>query len=245
MKGRQSKLAGMIGGLGPLSTIYYYRLLVSECRRVCGHAPRLLIYTIPVEEMCRSIREDRIDMVASLLLEALRSLARGGAEVVFISANTPHIAWRAFREEADRLGVEPVSIVDAAVEHVAKRGYRRVAVLGAKRLYESGIYQQALREKGVEVVELPEDIIEEVDELITVVAHGEDEQVHRARAADIVKRVEALGAEAAILACTELPYLLEGVNTGIELVDTARVQVEEVIRRVVGLGEDGSHAARP
>ncbi len=229
----QRKLIGMIGGLGPLATIYYYRLLVEQCRAVCGHAPRLLVYTIPVEEMCKHVREGNLDGVAGLLVDALTVLARAGAEIVFISANTPHIAWSVFERKARRLGLNPVSIVEATVEHVTRRGFRRVAILGTRRLYESRIYQNALKARGVGIVELPGGLLEEIDKLTTLVAQGEDRVGYRRRAAELIEEVAALGADAAILACTELPYLLEGVDASIELVDTAKIQVEEVIRRSV------------
>ncbi len=231
---RQTRLPGMIGGLGPIATIYYYERLVEKCRALCGHAPRLLIYTLPVEEMCEAARRGDKGRVASLLVEALRSLASGGAEVVFISANTPHIAWEEFRRHAEGLGVEPVSIVEAAVDEVVKHGYRRVAVLGTKALYETRIYQDALIAKSVEPVELPHDLLNRVDSLIQGLARGEVREGDVDEALSILDEVGRLGADAAVLACTELPALLRGRETPIPVVDTVEAQLDRVLERVTG-----------
>ncbi len=229
---RQTRLPGMIGGLGPLATIYYYERLVEKCRALCGHAPRLLIYTLPVEEMCEAARKGDRGRVAALLSEALHSLASGGARVVFISANTPHIAWEEFRRDAEKLGVEPVSIVEAAVDEVVKHGYRRVAVLGTRALYETRIYQDALAARGVEPVELPDQLLSRIDSLIQRLARGEVRDSDVDEALGVLGEVARLGAEAAILACTELPALLRGRKTPIPVVDTVEAQLDRVLEKV-------------
>ena len=231
----------MVGGLGPLATIHYYRVAVRMCRELCGHAPRLLIYSVPVEEVCRAAKMGDREAVGKALVEALRSLAAGGARVVFISANTPHIAWDYFRREAERLGVTPVSIVEAAVEEAARRGYRRIAVVGLRSLYESNIYQDELHRRGLEVVDIPSMLLERINELISRLALGETREDDRREALKILEAIGGLGADAAILACTELPAILEGVETPIPVIDTVRAQLARVFE--IATEPDGGQPA--
>ena len=225
---RQARVIGMVGGLGPLATIYYYRVAVDTCRRLCGHAPWMVIYSVPVELVCQAARRGDRESVGKALAEAARALVAAGASVVFISANTPHIAWEYFRREAEKLGAKPVSIVEAAVEEAAKMGFRRLAVLGLRTLYETGLYQKELKRRGLEPVELPDQLVERVDKLVSRLALGEDSDEYRREALEVLREVAKLGADAAILACTELPAILEGVETPIPVIDTVRAQLSKV-----------------
>ncbi len=214
--------------MGPLATIYYYRVAVGMCRSLCGHAPWMVIYSVPVEVVCKAAKRGDREAVGRALAEAARALVSAGASVLFISANTPHIAWEYFRREAEKLGATPVSIVEAAVEEAARRGYRRLAVLGLRTLYETGLYQEELRRRGLEALELPESLLDEVDRLVSRLALGEVTEEDRREALEVLRKVAELGADAAILACTELPAVLENVETPIPVVDTVRVQLSKV-----------------
>ena len=237
MRLKQTRVIGMVGGLGPLATIYYYRVAVEMCRSLCGHAPLMIIYSVPVERVCSAARRGDREAVGRALAEAARSLIAAGASVLFISANTPHIAWDYFIEEVEKQGALAVSIVEAAADEAHRRGYRRLAILGLKTLYRSGIYQRELQRRGLEYVELPDELLDRVDALVSRLALGEARDEDRVEAIQILEEVSKLGADAAILACTELPAVLEGVETPIPVIDTVRTQLSRVFELATEPGE--------
>jgi hypothetical protein len=87
------KRLGIIGGIGPESTVVYYRALVAAGReRFGGATPPILINSIDVGKVLRLAEEDPVPGLRDYLLSEIAVLARGGVSIGLIAANTPHIA---------------------------------------------------------------------------------------------------------------------------------------------------------
>jgi aspartate racemase len=96
-----------------------------------------------------------LPFVTEYLVEAVAVLARAGASMGLIAANTPHIV---FHDVQLRSSIPLVSIVEAACEHVRKRGFRRVALFGTRFTMEGRrrcllqIVDRLVEQKQVEAV---------------------------------------------------------------------------------------------
>jgi aspartate racemase len=76
------KRLGIVGGIGPESTIVYYRSLMAAGReRLVGAALPLLINSIDVRMVLRLAEEDPVPGLRDYLLSEISVLARGGASV--------------------------------------------------------------------------------------------------------------------------------------------------------------------
>ena len=94
------KTLGIIGGIGPESTIEYYRhVFAGYQRRVPdGGAPNLIINSIDLQKLLGlAAKVDHTELVEYLLLE-VQALARAGAELALLAANTPHLVFEQLRE---------------------------------------------------------------------------------------------------------------------------------------------------
>src|SRR3954467_13770385 len=91
----QMKTLGMIGGVGPESTIDYYGSIIAEYRRLKpdGSYPQFLINSIDLNKGRGMIEAKDWPGVTRYLLDEIAKLARAGAEFGLISANTPHIVF--------------------------------------------------------------------------------------------------------------------------------------------------------
>ena len=89
------RMAGMIGGLGPESSIDYYRSIIAHFRahRPDGGYPHLLINSLDVNKGIAMLDAGRPDDLADYLVAGFDVLARAGADFGFIAANTPHIVF--------------------------------------------------------------------------------------------------------------------------------------------------------
>lgn len=83
----KQKTIGIVGGIGPESTIDYYRLLVEA-----GHM-RIIINSVAVQDLLGMMMQGDTSGVADYLTAAVEQLALAGADVGLIVANTPHIAF--------------------------------------------------------------------------------------------------------------------------------------------------------
>src|SRR5437868_13268008 len=86
---------GIIGGIGPESTIEYYRLILSIYRehRSDGNNPPILINSINLKRMLELIGGNQLQEAASYLGEEIARLAKAGASFCLLAANTPHIIF--------------------------------------------------------------------------------------------------------------------------------------------------------
>lgn len=106
------KRLGIIGGIGPESTVVYYRSILAAGReRFGGAPPPVLINSIDVQMVLRLAEEDPVPGLRDYLLSELGVLARGGASLALIAANTPHIVFDDVRQ---RSPIALVSIVEAS-----------------------------------------------------------------------------------------------------------------------------------
>ncbi len=224
---------GFVGGLGPEATVYYVRLVDEVSRRLCSGRKRFVVYSLVLEEMCNAARSGDRRKVASLLLEALRTLARAGVSVAFIAANTPHIAWDIVEPQAREMGLQLVSIVEAGVERLKSiEGLKRVGVIATSATLKSRLFQDAMRGVGLEAVEPAGEEREVLDKIIERYASGkatqEDYNALLATAKSLVER----GADVLLLACTDLGPLRGRLekDLGVRVVDPAVAQVEDALR---------------
>src|SRR5690348_11079050 len=101
-QGSHVKTAGIVGGIGPESTIEYYRFIIAEYRRQKGneHSSGIFINSIYNATMLALIGENRLPETVEYLLGELEKLARAGADFGVLAANTPHIVFDALRERS-------------------------------------------------------------------------------------------------------------------------------------------------
>src|SRR3954447_15845357 len=89
------KTLGMVGGIGPESTIEYYRFILDgyRARATDGSAPRIIIDSLDVNRGIAMLEANDLPALADYISDSIAGLARAGAEVALIAANTPHIVF--------------------------------------------------------------------------------------------------------------------------------------------------------
>jgi aspartate racemase len=202
---------GLIGGLGPVATVHYYRELVR------AQAGEMLIVHADMDRVLGDVRRgDRIGL-AAYFARLIERLARGGAELAAISAVTPHICIA----ELEKITPLPlVNIVKEIETEIRSRGYRRVALFGTRFVVESRMFGML---SGVEVV-VP-DQVEAIHEAYMRAVEG------GAEGRDILTRIAMeLPVDAVVLAGTDLSPIFDESNSDFAHVDSARTHIGAILR---------------
>ena len=140
---------GIVGGLGPESTIDYYRRILEAWEREdASTAPSIVIDSLDVRRALRLVDTDRPALV-EYLLASLRRLAGAGVGFAAMTANTPHIV---FDELAAQSPVPLVSIVEVCAQEAERRELTRVALLGTRFTMEAPFYPAVCARRGITVV---------------------------------------------------------------------------------------------
>src|SRR6266404_6068170 len=225
------KTLGMIGGVGPESTIDYYKNIIAMYRerKPDGSYPQFVINSINLQKGIDFLEADDLAGMAKFLLEEIEKLPRAGAEFGIIAANTPHIV---FDEVAAKSPIPLVSIVEAACACAKSRGLKRLALFGTRYTMQANFYQKVFRREDIELI-VPEaadqDYIHEkyFAELVPGIFLPET----RAKLLAIVDRMTSnRDIEGVMLAGTELALILRGdSHNGVALLDTGRIHCQAAV----------------
>lgn len=219
------KILGIIGGIGPASTIDYYRLLQAAWRErhPDGSYPPLLVNSVDLGRLLGLVGAGRLDELAGWLVDELGRLARAGADLALLASNTPHLVLDRI---APRSPLPLVSIVDAAAEAARAAGLARVGLLGTRSTMEGRFYPDAFAARGMEVLAPgPDDRTWVHERYLQELVPGDFRPETRQGFLGVIDRLRADGAEAVLLAGTELPLLLRDAAAPVPLLDTAEIHV--------------------
>ena len=145
------KTLGIIGGLGPESTIDYYQRIIAMYRErtADGSYPQFIINSVNLRKGLDFMDANDLDGMADYLLEAIGKLARAGAEFGLISANTPHIV---FDEIAPKSPIPLISIVEATCAAAKAHKLKRLALFGTRYTMQAPFYQKVFSREGIGVL---------------------------------------------------------------------------------------------
>jgi aspartate racemase len=229
------KTLGIVGGLGPESTIEYYRFILDgyRARVPDGSAPHLIIDSLDVNRGLAMLEANDLLSLASYLSASVERLARAGAEITLIAANTPHLV---FNEVARQAPIPMLSIVQATCDQAGKLGFKRLGLLGTGFTMRAKFYPEVFRGAGIELTvpnESERSVIHQIyiQELLKNIFKPES----RAAIIDIIERLRReTGIVAVILAGTELPLLLRGAEPeGLTFLDTTLIHVATAIDAII------------
>lgn len=224
------KTIGLIGGLSAESTAEYYKILNQIVRQRLGplHNARCLIVSVDFADFDAMMREGRWDDAAHELVEAARSLERGGADFFLLCTNTFH---KLAVQIASSVRIPFLHIADAAAQAICAAGLRRVGLLGTRFTMQETFYRARLAEKfGLDVL-IPDaeqcHAVDRIifDELVKGVIRDESREVYSRILHDLARR----DAQGVLLGCTEIGLLVSPADSPVPLFDTTRLHAEAAV----------------
>jgi aspartate racemase len=229
------KPIGLIGGIGPESTIDYYRAMIAAYRerRPDGSYPPIVISSVDVSSMLGALMRNQFAEVADLLVAEVKRLEAAGAGCAAIAANSPHIV---FDEVQRRSPLPLVSIVDATALVALRAGRKRLALFGTRFTMQGGFYEKVFEPAGLTLVLPAEEEQHYIhDKYTTELVQGTLLPETRGGLLAIVAQMKARdGIDAVILGGTELPLILrDPTASGIPLIDTAVVHAKAIVARAM------------
>ena len=225
------KTVGIIGGIGPESTIEYYRFIIDEYRRrqPDGANPAIVINSVDVNKLVRWMTAGEHEEVANYLLAGLETLSNAGVDFAVIAANTPHIVFSRVRAHT---ALPLISIVEATSDKAKSMGMQRPALFGTRFTMEAKFYPEVFAAAGISIVipnETERAFIHDkyMNELLPgIFAARTGEQLM-----EIVQRMKLRDEiDGLILGGTELPLILRDSKIeGVPFLDTTRIHVDRIV----------------
>ena len=229
------KTLGIIGGIGPGSTVDYYQTIIElyRARKTDGTYPPILINSIDLQRVLATVGAGELQALTDWLVAELEKLARGGADFAIIASNTPHIV---FDDLVRRSPLPLISIIEKTCAVAAARGLKRLGLFGTRFTMQGTAYRDLFSKQNIEVVSPePEDLdyIHEkyMSELIAGIFLPDTRTALLAVADRMMRRSNIDGV---ILGGTELPLLLRDTShNGIPFLNTTQIHCEAAVEQML------------
>lgn len=229
------KKIGLIGGVGPESTIEYYRLIIKQFqdRLMTKDYPAIVINSINMTEMLKYVFDNQLDKLVDFLVSEITILEKAGVDYGAIASNTPHIV---FEKVSDRVKIPLISIVEETCKVINDKKIQRVGLLGTKSTMTKGFYNKIAEKYKIDIV-IPEtnkqDYIHDkyMSELVynRILPETQKQLIQIVRELKDKESIEAL-----ILGGTELPLILNQSDfNDIEVLDTTKIHVESIVTKMI------------
>jgi aspartate racemase len=229
------KKIGIVGGLGPESTVDYYKKIILAFNKKYRELayPEIIIYSANVKELLEFVNSEEWSKLSEWLLEKIEIVSAAGAQFAAIASNTPHIV---FEEVNKKSPISLLSIVEETCNVAEKLNLKRIGLMGTKLTMEADFYKKPFLDKGMEVIipsELERDLIQK--RLFTEIELGIFKDSTRDELFNIVKRmIDDDKIDSLILGCTELPLILPDSKYGIPFLNTTAIHCESIIEYCIG-----------
>ena len=223
------KTIGVVGGIGPESTIDYYRLLLARASAIAGtRSPQIVINSVDYWEMRRLLDAGDDVGVADMLVRDIQALKGAGAALAIIAANTPHMV---FDRVQPRVAIPLVSIVTATADVAEAQGLKRLGLLGTRFTAQARFYPDVFAARGLEIVTPDTADIDYVHEkYVGELVEGRFLDSTREGLVAVMERMrDRAGVDGVILGGTELPLILRDVPFPLPLLDTTRIHVDATL----------------
>jgi len=229
------KRIGMVGGIGPESTIDYYKRIIGAFRERSFPAiyPEIIVYSASLTELMLILEAKDWGKLTEWLAEKVEALHRAGAEFAVIGSNTPHIV---FEEVRSRSPIPMLSIIEETRKKAQGLGLKKLGLMGTKFTMQSDFFQKPFRSKGMSVV-VPEEVDQQLihDRLFSEIELGIIKESTRKELLSIVKTmIDKAHIDSVILGCTELPLILDKDEFGIPFLNTTAIHAESIVRYCIG-----------
>ena len=229
------KTLGIIGGLGPESTIDYYQKIIALYRERTGDGsyPEFIINSVNLRKGLDFMDANDLAGMAGYLLEAIGKLVCAGADFGLISANTPHIV---FDEVAPKSPIPLISIVEATCAAAKAQKLKRLALFGTRYTMQANFYEKVFSREGIDLL-VPEPNEQDYihDKYMNELVPGKFLPETRAGLLAIIDRMKTeSNIEGVILAGTELPLILcDPDYKGIVCLNTTKIHCEAAVAEML------------
>ena len=223
---------GIVGGLGPESTIDYYRRILEEWKREDpSSSPSIIIDSLDVDRGLRLVEHDRPALV-EYLASSLERLGAAGADFAAMAANTPHVV---FDDLAARSPIPILSIVEACAEEAQRRKLKRLGLLGTRFTMEGAFYPTVFARYGITIVAPRNEERTWIhDCYVGQLLKGDFREETRDGVTSVIRRLrQEENIDGVILGGTELTLLLSApVIEDIPALDTTALHVDAIVERL-------------
>jgi aspartate racemase len=227
------KTTGLIGGLTWHSTIDYYRMLNQRVNEKLGGvaSAKIIMYSVNFWEIKDLTFKEDWNAIAGIISDAAQKIENAGADNLLLCANTMHNI--ADKVQAS-ISIPLIHIAEETAKEISKQHLKNIALLGTKYTMQMDFYKDKLSDKNIETIIPSQEDIEYINDAIyNEMGIGIFLPERKKGFLKIINKLTEQGAEAVVLACTEIPILIKQGDVSVPVFDTAEIHVKAAVEMIL------------
>ena len=224
------KKIGIVGGIGPESTLMYYRDIVAHAHVRSGddQYPEVVIVSVNMTKMLSYFLTGDFDGLADYLSAAIDTLARSGASFAALASNTPHLVFDTLQK---RSAIPLISIVEKTADRAKELSLKHVLLTGTGFTMKASFFADVFARYGIGIVTPSPSEIEEIHNIIfPELENGIVRPEKRERFLEITRgQIASQNLDGIILGCTELPLIAGVDDFAVPVLDTAQIHIDSIV----------------
>ncbi|MDA3919875.1 MAG: amino acid racemase [Salinisphaera sp.] len=234
MAGQGHRVIGVLGGMGPEATVWLMQriLAFTPADDDCDHIPLLVDSNTQVPSRIKAILGGYGEDPTPVLCDMARKLEKSGADALIMPCNTAHLYAPAIANSASipLLNMLQLTARQAAVSQYGEtnKSISRVGMLALPAVRATGVFDREIEKVALEI-RYP-DNADRLLACIKAVKAGRNDQHTLTILDEVIAELEVSGAQAIIIACSELSLLADQLTISTLKIDSidvlARAAVE-------------------
>ncbi len=225
---------GLIGGMSWVSTRTYYERINRYVQRHAGKtssAP-MLIESLDFSRIYRAQSNEDWQRATDVIADSAQRLVTAGAEMIVIGANSMH---KVYRDVEARIETPILHIAECVGTQMAADGIERAALIGTRNVMTESFYRRRLVSHGVDLLPPDMDNVEQLDRIIyEELMLGKASKDARRALKSMFTNMQKEGAQAVILACTELELVVDVDANILPVYDCTAIHADAAARWIIG-----------
>lgn len=227
------KTIGILGGMGAEATVDLYMGIWKYYQdnfsaKYDKDFPPVIIYSVPIPDVVESLESEKTTL--DMLIQTAKTLEEGGCDFIVIACNTVQFLLESIRKS---VSIPILGIAKVNADYLNGKSYKKVGILATKITIDKKIYDGDLNNIGIELVKPNEDDQNTVTEVIMTQLAGKTTKVETNKLIQVIEHLKHEGAEAVLLACTDLPLVISQEDTQVPIVNCTEIYANETARQSI------------
>ena len=227
------KTIGILGGMGAEATVDLYMGIWKYYQNNFGAKydidfPPMIIYSIPIPDVVESLENEQVTL--EMLQNTAKNLENNGCDFIVIACNTVQFLLENIRQAVN---IPIIGIAEVNAKHLKTKGIKEVGILATEVAIEKQVYDGAMTNIGISLIKPTAEDQEIVTEVIMTQLAGKTTRSETNKLANIAEHLKFQGAEAILLACTDLPLVINQKDTDVPLINCTETYVNEAAKLAI------------
>lgn len=216
------KRLGIIGGLGPETGCRFLLSVNNKFHELNNCQPDIVLENLPISAKAeRNIINGELSREHfNLISKAVKRLNKSKVDFIVIACNTVHV----FIDKLRKLSKKPIiSIIEETSRECKKLGFFKVGIIGSTKTIKAKLHFNELKKVGIKSISPKIKDQAEISKIIINIIHNQANKKDELFLIKIISKLKSKGAEAVILACTDIPLLISQEKSSILLINTLEI----------------------